>query len=505
MNNINKPYKDSNLNNNKNFENLFKYEVYYLIKENNVYKIKITKKENEIIINCKNYKFILNNNNLSIITKSISNNVEQIYEFIINIFEQNKVIIKDIKIHRSIKLTLKTYTQKKEQDVEILLLYDINDINNNYYKLKNNIINLKDEINQLKKEINNLKLLKNNNNSNLSNSNIKKNSNPKEISFLKELTIDSFSGYDLRNTFEIFKSFNEIIYLVYTNRNKSIILYNLLDNKRINEIKNAHNNYISNFRYYLDNINKRDLIISISALDNNIKLWNVNSLECLLHIQNVNEDGWLYSACFLKDKNNKNYIITSNQNVFNCESIKAYDFKGNKIKEINDSNDSTLYIDSFYDNKLFKNYIITGNNGYIKSYDFNQNKFYHKYHDDIRNSHKNFVIFNNGEIIKLIESSNDGYIRIWNFHSPLLLNRIKASDNSLYGICLWDNDYLFVGCEDKKIKLIDLNKGKFIKYLIGHNKKVINITTVMHPKYGKCLISQGCQNDQIKLWINNNK
>ena len=140
MNNINKPYKDSNLNNNKNFENLFKYEVYYLIKENNVYKIKITKKENEIIINCKNYKFILNNNNLSIITKSISNNVEQIYEFIINIFEQNKVIIKDIKIHRSIKLTLKTYTQKKEQDVEILLLYDINDINNNYYKLKNNII-----------------------------------------------------------------------------------------------------------------------------------------------------------------------------------------------------------------------------------------------------------------------------------------------------------------------------------------------------------------------------
>jgi len=39
----------------------------------------------------------------------------------------------------------------------------------------------------------------------------------------------------------------------------------------IKEIKNYHNEYINNFRHYLDKINKRDLIISISPDDSNIR------------------------------------------------------------------------------------------------------------------------------------------------------------------------------------------------------------------------------------------
>jgi len=46
------------------------------------------------------------------------------------------------------------------------------------------------------------------------------------------------------------------------------------------EIK-MHKQYITNLRHYLNNINKRDLIISISAQSNNIKLWNLNNYECL--------------------------------------------------------------------------------------------------------------------------------------------------------------------------------------------------------------------------------
>ena len=41
-------------------------------------------------------------------------------------------------------------------------------------------------------------------------------------------------------------------------------------------------------------------------------------------------------------------------------------------------------------------------------------------------------------------------------------------------MCLWDNDFLFVGCEDKNIKLIDLKNEKIIKNLVGHDKDVIN-------------------------------
>ena len=98
----------------------------------------------------------------------------------------------------------------------------------------------------------------------------------------------------------------------------------------------------------------------------------------------------------------------------------------NKIKEINDSNFTTFFIDSFYDNKYSKNYIITSNNGYIKSYDFNKNELYRKYCDNDNRGHFCIIINNDKKIIKLIESVCDGNIRIWNFHSGVLLKKIKS-------------------------------------------------------------------------------
>ena len=56
----------------------------------------------------------------------------------------------------------------------------------------------------------------------------------------------------------IFKSINDTTYLVYSNV-KSIISYKIEDNKKQNEIKNAHEKYISSFRYYYDCINEQDL------------------------------------------------------------------------------------------------------------------------------------------------------------------------------------------------------------------------------------------------------
>ena len=89
-------------------------------------------------------------------------------------------------------------------------------------------------------------------------------------------------------------------------------------------------------------------------------------------------------------------------------------------------------------------------------------------------------------------------------HWKELLRRIKITKRELYGICLWNNDYLFVGCDDNSIKLIDLKQRKIIKEFYSHNNEVITIKKLIHPKYGECLISQGFD-DQIKLWVNKNK
>ena len=330
-------------------------------------------------------------------------------------------------------------------------------------------------------------------------------SNPIDMEFLENITKDSFPDACLDNIFCIFKSINDIYYIIYTNKNRSIISLNLVNNDKINEIKNAHEETIRNFRYYLDKINKRDLIISISCKDNNIKLWNINNMECLLNIKNINKEGALFSACFLYD-NNGYYILSSNCN-FNGESerIKIFDLKGNIIKEINDSNDKIFFIDSYYDSKLSKLYIITGNQGYVKSFDYNENKIYFQYSDNNdKRAHDSIIINENKDKINIIESSLNGNIRIWDFHSKELLRRIKITKRELYGICLWNNDYLFVGCDDNSIKLIDLKQRKIIKEFYSHNNEVITIKKLIHPKYGECLISQGFD-DQIKLWVNKNK
>ena len=321
------------------------------------------------------------------------------------------------------------------------------------------------------------------------------------IQSLHLLKYDSFSFYSLDNTFSIFKSISDHFYIIYANENKSLITFDLDDNKIMNEIKNAHNEYISNIKYYLDTNKKRDLIMSLSAKDNNLKLWDIKTLECILDLKDVNSDGELYSACLLND-NNQNYIITSKYYWINVtyENIKIFDLNGNKIKEINDSDDNTYFIDSYYDEQLSKNYIITGNEGYIKSYDYNTNTLYFMYIDiDNNGEHRSIIINKYGYITELMESSLDGKIRIWNFHSGELLSKIEISKNWLYGLCLWNNEYILVGCSDKTIKIIDLKALKIVRNIIGFNEFVLTIKNIVHPKYGQCLISQSYGKEGITL------
>ena len=109
--------------------------------------------------------------------------------------------------------------------------------------------------------------------------------------FYKDLTnqafVDDFSSSS-DNTFVAFKSINEIFYLVFSSLEKSIISYDIKNSQKICEIKNAHNNYIINFRHFYDKKNKRDLLMSVSSFDNNIKIWNINTWDCILELKNVN-------------------------------------------------------------------------------------------------------------------------------------------------------------------------------------------------------------------------
>ena len=227
------------------------------------------------------------------------------------------------------------------------------------------------EIKQLKNEINNLKELHDKINKDIL---IKKkeNESPMDIKYLCDISSKSYAWVNLENTFTVFKSINNIFYLIYETSHKSIICYDLNNQKKINELKNTNKEYITNFKHYLNEINKRDLIMSISRHENEIKVWNANNWEYLLIIKNINNVGFIYSACFYKEKD-EIFIITINRNM-NCdpEAIKVFNFNGQKIKEINNSRDHIFFIDVYFDKILLKNYIITGNFGYVKSYDYSK-------------------------------------------------------------------------------------------------------------------------------------
>ena len=510
---------DENLNQNCKNDNVKKsldeYEEYYLIKGNNAHKIIIKKLENEIQIKCKDYYIQLNNNDLSILTNSLLNSIDEAYEFIINIFERNKVTIKNIIFKKMITLSLKINIHNLEKDIEIILVYQKknkklkNQLINGFNKINENLSDLEGEINIIRKEINhftnnNIKISQNNEILNkIAYNNIGLKLHPQNIKFSHDLAKDSYANYVLDNTFSVFISINNILYLTYSNENKSIIFYNIIDNKEIKEIKNAHDRYITNFRHYLDEINKRDLILSISSDDNNIKLWNVNNFECLLDIKNIYNESYLNSACFLNDNNNI-YIISSNCTYYiENEPIKVFNLNGEKIKEINNSNDNTSFIDTYYCSKLNNIFIIAGNRGNIKSYDYNKNEIYHTYFDNDKNEHRSIIINSSEEIIKLIEASLDQNIRIWNFHTGELINKITINNFSFRCICLWNNDYLFFCDNSNEIELLDLKKGIVIKKLSGHNKSITCIKKIIHPIIGECLISQSFENGEIKLWTNN--
>ena len=80
-----------------------------------------------------------------------------------------------------------------------------------------------------------------------------------------------------------------------------------------------------------------------------------------------------------------------------------------------------------------------------------------------------------------------------------MINKINVNNGELYGMSLLNNKYLFVGCEDKTIKIIDIEKGIVSKILKNHKLKVICIKIIKNSNTSY-ILSQGFVKDQIKLW-----
>ena len=468
------------------------YHEFYTCKDNNIFKFIVEKNNKYISISSGNYNKIFNLEEISTLIKINFFSLDNAYNYCLDLFEDNKVNINCKIKYKEIKINI---SLKNDKNIEISLQYvdkyQSSLVNEHIKQLKNEIKNLKNKNDKLEKEINTIK-------QNILN----KNNAPRNIKLLHTVEEKAYADYGLDNTFAVFISFNNILYLVYSTIKKSMICYDIRNKSLISEMKNCHLGYITNLRHFADKINKIDIVMTISNEENNIKLWNIRNLTCILNLNKVNKIGFLYSACFLT-YNSENFIITSNYDEFgHSEYLKIFNFKGQKVKEIKKSNEPTFLVENYFDDVFnCHNYIITGNLNYVKAYIFNKNELYHKYFDGCINGyHYCIIIINQNGVVKLMESCEDGNIRIWHFHCCKLLMRIKVCKENINGMSLYNDKYVFVGSDNQYIKLVNIEDGSIIKKLHAHPKEVLNLKIIFNSKYGDILISQAYEEDQIRIW-----
>ena len=116
-----------------------------------------------------------------------------------------------------------------------------------------------------------------------------------------------------------------------------------------------------------------------------------------------------------------------------------------------------------------------------------------------------FTLYQKENDIFLIEADLIGYVRMWNFDAGTLIKKYIIGEKlKLRGMCLWNENFLFVGASDRKVKLVDLKTGEILDNL-KCNEIVCNIKKINSKKFGECLLMQGKSNNgQIKLWKNIN-
>ena len=332
-------------------------------------------------------------------------------------------------------------------------------------------------------------------------------SNRPNYKIIKKIEDESIAGNTNYNCICVFKSIEDIYYLIYTTKDNSIISYNIITNQIINKIKNVDDEALGIFDHCLDKINHRDLLLSLFIESKIIKIWNIKNFECILKLQNFNSNECC-DSCFLNISEQIYIITTANNNEIyeNQDKIKIYDLEGNLIKEINESNkDVTFCVITYYDKKSGINYIVTGNESDIKAYNYEKNKKYKKY--IVYDKHiciKSLLIYDKEKITELIGSCSDEKIRIWNFHTGKFLHKIKIFEDYVgfferkINFLDFENDQnIFLGCSNKTIYLLNLKYGIIIDRLCIHKGEVSFVKKFKTEKYGNILISKG---GSIIIW-----
>ena len=316
------------------------------------------------------------------------------------------------------------------------------------------------------------------------------------------------TSYGWNDIFEIFISYKDNKeYLISPNKNTfNLDIFTLLNNQIILSLK-GHKNNIRTIRYFINNKNYNEYLIS--GDDNRIVIiWDItNNYNIKYQIDTQYKDD-IYSCLLIFPHNiDDNYIITSTCNEskdIDKSATKIYSLNnGQFIKYINNTNYNTIYyLLSWYNKRNNKYYIIQFSFGKIIINNLIEDELYSELIQEPEDCHLSGFIYEKENKDYLCSSSGNGYINIWDLYNKKIFKVININNCYLVHIIEWNNKYIIVAdCDNKSFKIIDLEENKIICDINGqHTDEVLCIKKVYHPLYGESLLS-GARDNSIKLWI----
>lgn len=481
--------KLENVNTNKNNEieqiqkKIKEMDLSLIKKNEEINKINLAIKERENIINEQKEMLIKLNNTIIDLNNSLIEKENRI-KIVEDKLEEKEIIINNLDIIIKNK-------EINDNEISYQLKNTMNEINNDlnvkYNELLNMISNL--EHNEFIKKIN-----------------YKFEKDPQGLKFRQNI-INSNASYGWNDIFEVYISRKDNKeYLVSPNNNNyKLDVISLLENKVTVSLK-GHNNHIRTIRYFINNINSEEYLISA---DNDIIviIWEITYDFNMKFKINTNYSDNIYSCLLLFDLiNENNYIVTSSyaQLEDNEKSAtKLYSLEnGQLIKYISYSNKSAVYyLLSWYNKNNNKYYIVQFTFKAILINSVIDDELYCELIQEPEDNHLSGFIYNSDNKDYLCSSSYNGYIHLWDLFNKSIYKIISTNDCVLCNIIQWNNKYSIVADYDNKsFKIIDFEKGQVVKDIKGeHTDKVPCVKKLYHPLYGESLLSAG-QDNTIKLW-----
>jgi len=453
-------------------------------KSEEINSIKQSIEEKKLIINKQNEILIRQDNQIKEINNKLIEKENQI-AIISNKLEEKEVVINNLDIILKNK-------EINDNEINNQMKNIINEVNNDLNLKYNELINL----------ISNLE-----HNEFIRKINYKFEKDPQDLKFRQNIN-DTNASYGWNDIFEVYISRKDNKeYLVSPNNNNyKLDVISLLENKITVSLK-GHNNHIRTIRYFINNINSEEYLISA---DNDIIviIWEITYNFNIKFKINTNYSDNIYSCLLLFDLINENsYIVTSSYAQLDDNeksATKLYSLEnGQLIKYISHTNKNAIYyLLSWYNKNNNKYYIIQFSFKAILINSVIDDELYCELVQEPEDNHLSGFIYNlDDNTDYLCSSSYNGYINLWDLFNKSIYKVINTNECVLSNIIPWNNQYIIVADYDNNsFKIIDIEKGKIVKDISGqHTDKVPCVKKIYHPLYGESLLTAG-QDNTIKLW-----